>query len=95
MALPPFGRAGGAGPAAGRRTSSAEDGNEPDHAVHRRLRRVGQLITFRETPGVNHLAPSVIGQDTVQLMRWLGYDDETIVSYRERGIVEFPGDLFG
>jgi crotonobetainyl-CoA:carnitine CoA-transferase CaiB-like acyl-CoA transferase len=63
---------------------------EVDHAVHGRLRQVGQLITFSDTPGVNRLAPPVVGQDTVELMRWLGYDDETIASYRDQGIVDFP-----
>jgi len=66
---------------------------EVEHAVHGRLRQVGQLITFSGTPGVNRLAPPVVGQDTVELMRWLGYDDETIFTYREQGIVDFPGEL--
>jgi crotonobetainyl-CoA:carnitine CoA-transferase CaiB-like acyl-CoA transferase len=63
---------------------------EVNHAVHGRLRQVGQLITFSDTPGVSRLAPPVVGQHTVELMRWLGYDDETIMSYREQGIVDFP-----
>jgi crotonobetainyl-CoA:carnitine CoA-transferase CaiB-like acyl-CoA transferase len=63
---------------------------EVNHAVHGRLRQIGQLINFSDTPGVSRLAPPVVGQDTVELMRWLGYDDETIMSYREQGIVDFP-----
>jgi hypothetical protein len=35
----------------------------------------------------------VVGQDTVELMRWLDYDDEAIVSYRDQGIVDFPGEI--
>jgi len=66
---------------------------EVEHSVHGRLRQVGQLITFSDTPGVNRVAPPVVGQDTVELMRWLGYDDETICRYRDQGIVDFPGDL--
>jgi crotonobetainyl-CoA:carnitine CoA-transferase CaiB-like acyl-CoA transferase len=63
---------------------------ELNHAVHGRLRQVGQLINFSDTPGVNRLAPPVVGQDTVELMRWLGYDDDTIHTYREQGIVDYP-----
>jgi hypothetical protein len=29
----------------------------------------------------------------VGLMRWLGYDDSTIATYRDQGIVDFPGEL--
>jgi crotonobetainyl-CoA:carnitine CoA-transferase CaiB-like acyl-CoA transferase len=63
---------------------------ETHHRQHGTLRQVGQLIRFADTPGRIRNAPPVTGEHTVEIMRWLGYDDDTIASYREQGIVEYP-----
>jgi crotonobetainyl-CoA:carnitine CoA-transferase CaiB-like acyl-CoA transferase len=65
---------------------------ETRHRVHGRLRQVGQLVRFSETPGRVEHAPPVVGQHTVEIMRWLGYDDGEIVSLRERDVIEYPED---
>jgi len=63
---------------------------ETHHRVHGRLRQVGQLVTFGDTPGRVRYASPVPGEHTREILRWLGYDDDTIASYRDRGIVDYP-----
>jgi len=60
------------------------------HPVHGTLRQVGQLVTLSETPGRTDRPPALIGQHTVEIMRWLGYDDSQIARLREEGVVEYP-----
>ena len=63
---------------------------ETTHPVHGRLRQVGQLVTFGDTPGRIRYPPPMLGEHTREIMQWLGYDDDTIASYRERGIIGYP-----
>ena len=65
---------------------------ETEHRVHGKLRQVGQLVTFADTPGRVQYAPPVAGQHTREIMEWLGYDDDTIVSYRDQGIIAYPDE---
>jgi crotonobetainyl-CoA:carnitine CoA-transferase CaiB-like acyl-CoA transferase len=65
---------------------------ETEHRVHGRLRQVGQLVTFADTPGRVQYAPPVAGQHTREIMEWLGYDEDTIVSYRDQGIIDYPDE---
>ena len=54
-----------------------------DHPTHGKMRQVGQLVTFSETPGRIERPPSIVtGEHTVEIMRWLGYDDERIARHR-------------
>jgi crotonobetainyl-CoA:carnitine CoA-transferase CaiB-like acyl-CoA transferase len=61
-----------------------------EHPVHGSLRQVGQLVTFADTPGRVERPPALPGEHTVEIMRWLGYDDETIALYAKDGIIAFP-----
>jgi crotonobetainyl-CoA:carnitine CoA-transferase CaiB-like acyl-CoA transferase len=65
---------------------------ETEHRVHGRLRQVGQLVTFGDTPGRVQYAPPILGQHTREIMEWLGYDEDTIASYRDQKIVDYPDD---
>jgi crotonobetainyl-CoA:carnitine CoA-transferase CaiB-like acyl-CoA transferase len=61
------------------------------HPFHGRMRQVGQLVTFSETPGRVERAPSLVaGEHTVEILRWLGYDDEQIGLYRKDGVIDYP-----
>ena len=57
------------------------------HPTAGRLRQVGQLMRFSDTPSVVHGPPLVRGQHTLEIMAWLGYDDATIDEYLGRGII--------
>ena len=63
---------------------------ETDSLVYGRLRQVGQLVTFGDTDGRVKLAPPVEGQHTVEIVRWLGYDEGTIERCLEGGIIFAP-----
>jgi crotonobetainyl-CoA:carnitine CoA-transferase CaiB-like acyl-CoA transferase len=61
---------------------------ETEHRDLGRLRQVGRLIRFSDTPSTVFRAPPVAGQHTVEIMQWLGYDDATIGEYKDRGIID-------
>jgi crotonobetainyl-CoA:carnitine CoA-transferase CaiB-like acyl-CoA transferase len=60
---------------------------EQDHATAGKLRQVGQLMRFSETPSVVQRAPFVRGQHTLEIVKWLGYDDEAIDDLLAKGII--------
>jgi crotonobetainyl-CoA:carnitine CoA-transferase CaiB-like acyl-CoA transferase len=61
---------------------------ETEHRVHGRLRQVGQLVRFSDTPGRIERSTPVTGQHTREVMRWLGYDNPAIDALRDQGVVE-------
>jgi crotonobetainyl-CoA:carnitine CoA-transferase CaiB-like acyl-CoA transferase len=60
------------------------------HPVHGTLRQAGQLVTFADTPGRTERPPALPGQHTVEIMRWLGYDDAQLARWAAEGIVAYP-----
>jgi crotonobetainyl-CoA:carnitine CoA-transferase CaiB-like acyl-CoA transferase len=66
---------------------------ETNHRDHGRLRQVGQLVRFSDTPGRIEHAPPLPGQHTREILTWLGYDDDAIEALRERGIVECADEV--
>ena len=72
--------------------------NDPDHLasgavadyVHPRfgrIREIGVPIGFSETPGRNEAPAPLLGQNTRQILRELGYDADEIEALRAKGIV--------
>ena len=57
------------------------------HATAGRLRQAGQLMRFSDTPAVVQRAAPVRGEHTLQIVRWLGYDEPTINDYTARGVI--------
>lgn len=51
---------------------------ETQHPEMGRLRQVGNLMRFTDTPSTVLRTPPRPGEHTVELMRWLGYDEERI-----------------
>jgi len=60
---------------------------ETQHAELGRLRQFGNLIRFSDTPSTVLRSPPVPGEHTVEIMRWLGYDQETIDKLLAAGVV--------
>jgi crotonobetainyl-CoA:carnitine CoA-transferase CaiB-like acyl-CoA transferase len=60
---------------------------EVQHPIAGRLRQFGNLMRFGDTPSTVQRAPWVRGQHTLEIMRWLDYEDATIDDYLGRGII--------
>jgi crotonobetainyl-CoA:carnitine CoA-transferase CaiB-like acyl-CoA transferase len=57
------------------------------HPVAGRLRQFGNLMRFSDTPSTVLRPPFVRGEHTLEIVRWLGYDDTVIADYVQRGII--------
>lgn len=60
---------------------------ENPHPIAGRLRQFGNLMRFSDTPSTVLRAPWVRGQHTLEIVRWLGYDEPSIDDYLQRGII--------
>jgi crotonobetainyl-CoA:carnitine CoA-transferase CaiB-like acyl-CoA transferase len=60
---------------------------ETQHAELGRLRQFGNLMRFSDTPSTVLRPPPVPGENTVEIMRWLGYEQETIDKLLAAGVV--------
>jgi crotonobetainyl-CoA:carnitine CoA-transferase CaiB-like acyl-CoA transferase len=61
--------------------------SETQHSTAGKLRQVGNLMRFSETPSIVQRAPWVRGEHTLEIMQWLGYEDAAIDDYTARGII--------
>ncbi|MGE0795661.1 MAG: CoA transferase, partial [Acidimicrobiia bacterium] len=61
--------------------------SETQHSTAGRLRQVGQLMRFSDTPSVVQRPPFVRGEHTLEIASWLGYSDEEIKDLLARGIL--------
>jgi crotonobetainyl-CoA:carnitine CoA-transferase CaiB-like acyl-CoA transferase len=60
---------------------------ETQHTELGRLRQFGNLMRFSDTPSTVLRPPPVPGENTVEIMRWLGYEQETIDKLIAAGVV--------
>ncbi len=67
---------------------------EYEHPTMGLLRQFGELINFSETPGVVHGPPPLVGQDTREILEWLGYDDAQRDDLKARDIVYWPDENY-
>jgi len=65
---------------------------EYQHPTYGRLREVGELIRFSETPGHVWGPPPLIGQHTRDILRELGYDASKQDDLKRRNIVTWPAE---
>ena len=63
---------------------------ETQHPELGRLRQVGNLIRFSDTPSTVLHTPPRPGEDTLELLRWLGYDEERIDALTADRVVAGP-----
>ena len=57
------------------------------HPVAGEIRVLGNPVNLSETPVSYRLAPPVLGQHTHEVLRTLGYDDESIEQLKESGVI--------
>jgi len=50
----------------------------------------GLLFDFSETPGLIHGPPPLVGEHTVEILEWLGYDAGQRDELRADGVVYWP-----
>jgi crotonobetainyl-CoA:carnitine CoA-transferase CaiB-like acyl-CoA transferase len=61
--------------------------SEKQHPIAGRLRQFGNLMRFSDTPSTVQRPPWVRGEHTLEIVRWLDYDEATIDDYLQRGII--------
>jgi crotonobetainyl-CoA:carnitine CoA-transferase CaiB-like acyl-CoA transferase len=67
---------------------------EYEHPILGRMRQFGSLIDFSETPGRIGGPPPIVGQNTRDILGWLGYSDADMDSLKEQGAVYWPDDEY-
>jgi crotonobetainyl-CoA:carnitine CoA-transferase CaiB-like acyl-CoA transferase len=67
---------------------------EYEHPTMGLLRQFGNTIDFSETPSSPWGPPPRIGEDTRELLEWLGADDARMAELADQGVVAWPGDPY-
>jgi crotonobetainyl-CoA:carnitine CoA-transferase CaiB-like acyl-CoA transferase len=65
---------------------------EYEHPTLGALRQFGNTIDFSDTPARPEGPPPRIGEDTREILAWLGHDDASIAALEDEGIVTWPGE---
>jgi crotonobetainyl-CoA:carnitine CoA-transferase CaiB-like acyl-CoA transferase len=65
---------------------------EYDHGTMGLLRQFGNTIDFSETPSSPLGPPPRIGEDTREILEWLGNDDARMAELKDGGVVNWPGE---
>jgi crotonobetainyl-CoA:carnitine CoA-transferase CaiB-like acyl-CoA transferase len=63
---------------------------EYEHPIMGTLRQFGELIQFSETPAHVHGPPPRVGENTREILDWLGYDDSQIQALFEANVINWP-----
>jgi crotonobetainyl-CoA:carnitine CoA-transferase CaiB-like acyl-CoA transferase len=56
------------------------------------MRQFGNLVDFSETPGRIGGPPPIVGQNTREILEWLGYRDDEMIALKEQRAVYWPDD---
>jgi crotonobetainyl-CoA:carnitine CoA-transferase CaiB-like acyl-CoA transferase len=65
---------------------------EYEHPLLGRMRQFGNVIDFSETPGLVHGPPPIVGQNTQEILAWLGYGQDEARTLRDERVVYWPED---
>jgi crotonobetainyl-CoA:carnitine CoA-transferase CaiB-like acyl-CoA transferase len=63
---------------------------EYEHPIMGTVRQFGELIQFSETPAHVHGPSPRVGENTREIMTWLGYSDDEIAALKEADIINWP-----
>jgi crotonobetainyl-CoA:carnitine CoA-transferase CaiB-like acyl-CoA transferase len=63
---------------------------EYEHPIMGLMRQFGELIQFSETPGHIGGPPPRVGENTREIMTWLGYADDEIDALKAADIINWP-----
>lgn len=65
---------------------------EYEHPTMGLMRQFGELVHFSEAPTGSSGPPPLVGQDTREILEWLGKSRDEIEDLHAAGIVTWPGD---
>ncbi len=63
---------------------------EYEHPIMGMMRQFGDLIQFSETPGHIDGPPPRVGENTREIMTWLGYTDDQIDALKANDVINWP-----
>jgi crotonobetainyl-CoA:carnitine CoA-transferase CaiB-like acyl-CoA transferase len=67
---------------------------EYEHPTLGRLRQFGNTIDFSDTPARPEGPPPRIGEDTREILVWLGLDEGRMVELKDQGVVTWPDERY-
>jgi crotonobetainyl-CoA:carnitine CoA-transferase CaiB-like acyl-CoA transferase len=67
---------------------------EYEHPTLGRLRQFGNTIDFSDTPTHPEGPPPRIGEDTREILAWLGLDEGRMVELKDQGVVTWPDESY-
>jgi crotonobetainyl-CoA:carnitine CoA-transferase CaiB-like acyl-CoA transferase len=65
-----------------------------EHPIMGAMRQFGSTIDFSDTPFRPHRPPPRIGEDTHEILAWLGLDDARMADLKDRGVVNWPDESY-
>ena len=63
---------------------------EYEHPFMGTVRQFGDLIQFSDAPSTIDTPPPRVGENTREIMAWLGYDDEQIDAFKADKVINWP-----
>jgi crotonobetainyl-CoA:carnitine CoA-transferase CaiB-like acyl-CoA transferase len=67
---------------------------EYEHPMMGMMKQFGELVQFSDAPGRISGAPPLVGQDTREILEWLGHDASAINALKADGVITWPGDEY-
>jgi crotonobetainyl-CoA:carnitine CoA-transferase CaiB-like acyl-CoA transferase len=67
---------------------------EYEHPTLGALRQFGNTVDFSDTPARPEGPPPRIGEDTREILAWLGHDDARMIELKDRSIVTWPDEHY-
>jgi crotonobetainyl-CoA:carnitine CoA-transferase CaiB-like acyl-CoA transferase len=65
-----------------------------EHPTQGAMRQFGNTIDFSETPAHPEGPPPLVGEDTREILAWLGHDDARMAELKDRGVVTWPDENY-
>jgi crotonobetainyl-CoA:carnitine CoA-transferase CaiB-like acyl-CoA transferase len=65
-----------------------------EHPIMGAIRQFGSTIDFSDTPFCPHRPPPRIGEDTEEILAWLGVDESRRAELKDQGVVAWPDESY-